>query len=104
MDFNELHFGLFWTWILQATQAVRIKSEVDQKQILSKSIFQKSIADQKRVTDSLEWCSEVELYSNHKGLFKFSFYDCWFKSSLVQKLSYVCLLDFYPTFKGLIQI
>ena len=32
-------FGLFRTWILQATQAVKIKFEKDQKCISSKSIF-----------------------------------------------------------------
>ena len=36
----NLIFCLFWTWILQATQAVKIKFEIDQKSSSSNLIFQ----------------------------------------------------------------
>ena len=36
----NLVFGLFWTWILQATQAVKVKFEIEKKSSSSNLIFQ----------------------------------------------------------------
>ena len=44
-SWTNLTFSLFRTWILQATQAVKIKFEIDKKSRLSNLIFQKSSTD-----------------------------------------------------------
>ena len=56
IEWDRLDFGLFQTWILQVTQAVKIKFDVlDQKSNSSNLIFQKLSADQQGISGVFLW-------------------------------------------------
>ena len=59
----NLIFGLFQTWILQATQAVKIKFEIDQKSSSANLTFQtRFFKDQAQINMGFDHWSKIHLY------------------------------------------